>query len=1089
MADRIEFRVLTRCTWVLAFACAVAVAAARSLPADAQPTLARDVARTSLPVADAGPDIAARIFDAITIDGSASHDTVPPTAAGAGLITFHWRIAAAPAGSRAAIDPASPAPSFTPDVPGRYVAELVVSGTDGVSSAPARVSVVAYAQDAAPVADAGRDRIVGVDDVVELDGDGSYDPDGVPLTFAWSFASVPAGSALNDRELVGAAGPAAHFAPDVEGRYVVELRVGNGRLTSVARTTVTAVAGNIAPVASIRATVRGGGIDLDGSASVDPDGGPEPLRYAWSLVARPAASRATTAAIRDAHRAPATFTPDVDGTYVFRLDVFDGEARDAINALVSFERQAPVKDSVAAGQPPPKAAGSMGTGPMRDREERIRIVRLALNVAPQSVTVTAGDAAAFNVKLAGGGNSSTEASLSVQNLPTGATASFAQRSLATGERTTLTIATDRTMPPGSYPIRLSAYPTDGSVAIARPSTIVLRVHALLRDTPPVACGGVNVAGLARVVYVSPAGSDGAGCGATPASACATIQQGINSCSGTGCGVLVRYGRYRTTATINLANGVNVYGGCVFTSTANPNYRTVIDASPAPGTPALAATSIASATTVNGLVVIGKDETANGTASIAMAVSSSSGLTLNRMVLVGGSGGAGATGGSASSPGGSGGRGEDFIPGGSGGLSCASNHTTDDGNGGPGQVSVPGFAQPDGCYPQGRTTTTSGNASGTVIGGVGGSTGGNGVFCTAGAPGAGGPAGSGNAGACGTPAQVSPLSGGTFAGVVWTPSSGDSGSTGAVGSGGGGGGAGGVCSYLTNSDYHIDYYGGPGGGGGGGGCGGNPGNGGQQGGASIPLVVANSTLAFDLTQSVVVPGPGGRGGDAGNGSAGGTGGGGGSGQNYGFTLFWAQQCGGAGTDGGSGGYGGAGSAGAGGHGGPSVGVALVGTSVAPASVAGVYAPLPGGPGNGGTGGAAAPSSGACSGPDGPSAVSGLAAPFFNFNNAPNNFLAPNQQLTVNQSRYSLDGTTQLTMQSNTYLCLYRNGVELFCSNVSDGLSPATAIMQTDGNLCVYDPDHTPLWCSNTNGNPGAYLLVQDAGYIGIYVGATQIWRIP
>src|SRR6476620_4891239 len=113
-ADQIDFRILTRCAYVLAFACAVAVAAARSLPADAQPALARDVARIALPVADAGPDIAARIFDAITIDGSASHDTVPPTAEGAGLITFHWRIAAAPAGSRAVIDPASPAPSFTP---------------------------------------------------------------------------------------------------------------------------------------------------------------------------------------------------------------------------------------------------------------------------------------------------------------------------------------------------------------------------------------------------------------------------------------------------------------------------------------------------------------------------------------------------------------------------------------------------------------------------------------------------------------------------------------------------------------------------------------------------------------------------------------------------------------------------------------------------------------------------------------------------------------------------------------------------------------------------------------------------------------
>jgi hypothetical protein len=51
------------------------------------------------------------------------------------------------------------------------------------------------------------------------------------------------------------------------------------------------------------------------------------------------------------------------------------------------------------------------------------------------------------------------------------------------------------------------------------------------------------------------------------------------------------------------------------------------------------------------------------------------------------------------------------------------------------------------------------------------------------------------------------------------------------------------------------------------------------------------------------------------------------------------------------------------------------------------------------------------------------------------------------------------------------------------------MQTDGNLCAYDAFHTPLWCSNTVGNPGAYLVVQDAGYIALYVGATEIWRTP
>ncbi len=78
---------------------------------------------------------------------------------------------------------------------------------------------------AAPVAQAGADRTVSATLGVGLDGSASSDADGDALTFAWSLASVPAGSgaALDD--------PTAErpsFTPDVAGTYVARLVVSDG---------------------------------------------------------------------------------------------------------------------------------------------------------------------------------------------------------------------------------------------------------------------------------------------------------------------------------------------------------------------------------------------------------------------------------------------------------------------------------------------------------------------------------------------------------------------------------------------------------------------------------------------------------------------------------------------------------------------------------------------------------------------------------------------------------------------------------------------------------------------------------------------
>lgn len=90
------------------------------------------------PVAGAGPDLAANAGEALALSAAASSDPDQDP------LTCAWTITAWPEGSSAALsDPASCAPSFTPDVEGTYTASLVVS--DGqLESAADAVTVTAY---------------------------------------------------------------------------------------------------------------------------------------------------------------------------------------------------------------------------------------------------------------------------------------------------------------------------------------------------------------------------------------------------------------------------------------------------------------------------------------------------------------------------------------------------------------------------------------------------------------------------------------------------------------------------------------------------------------------------------------------------------------------------------------------------------------------------------------------------------------------------------------------------------------------------------------------------------------------------------
>ena len=67
-------------------------------------------------------------------------------------------------------------------------------------------------------------------------------------------------------------------------------------------------------------------VTLDGSASDDPDSGPQALSYLWMFDSIPLQSALSDDSIVNGDQAVAGFTPDADGTYTLRLRVSDGEA-------------------------------------------------------------------------------------------------------------------------------------------------------------------------------------------------------------------------------------------------------------------------------------------------------------------------------------------------------------------------------------------------------------------------------------------------------------------------------------------------------------------------------------------------------------------------------------------------------------------------------------------------------------------------------------------------------------------------------------------------------------------------------------------
>ena len=287
-------------------------------------TVVSSTSSNNRPVADAGVNQAVPLGDTVSLDGSASSDEDGDP------LTYAWTFSRLPTGSGltdADINNASSStPSFTPDLSGAYRLTLEVS--DGTTNESDQVNISVYpasSTNAPPVADAGSNLISSLSDSPILDGTASYDPDGDPLSYDWTFFRVPSNSTLVDSDIVDFDTSTPQFSPDVTGAYILFLVVDDGIDTSFDAVLVRVNNANSAPTADAGAnqTVSTGtSVTLDAGASSDVDG--DPLTFTWTLTS-PSGS---TASLASPSSSTTTFTPDIAGTYEALLVVSDGTETD-----------------------------------------------------------------------------------------------------------------------------------------------------------------------------------------------------------------------------------------------------------------------------------------------------------------------------------------------------------------------------------------------------------------------------------------------------------------------------------------------------------------------------------------------------------------------------------------------------------------------------------------------------------------------------------------------------------------------------------------------------------------------------------------
>jgi RHS repeat-associated protein len=469
------------------------------------------------PIAHAGPDQSVATESLVTLNGSGSSDPDGDP------LTYDWRFVSLPIGSAASLaNPTTVSPTFTADVSGEYVIQVVVS--DGIVQSSADIVVVVAARpNAAPTANAGPDQTVQKGSVVSLDGSGSFDPDGDPLTFLWSFISIPAGSSAT---LTNPTTVSPTFTADRSGDYVIRLVVNDGRIDS-APDSLVVISVNDPPVANAGADQSarvGDPVQLNGTASRDANN--DPLTYAWTIFSAPSGS---IAALVGPTTSMPTLTPDLPGIYLLHLVVNDGEADSTPDEVVLDVRQrSPVISSITPANGPIGTAVTIvgmhfdptpsnnalsfnGTAAIVTSATATQITTtvpqgatsgpitvttpagsassapftvilsedFSMAAAPQTVSVVQGEQVAVKVQLNGQGPVAFEGwvALSTISLPTGVVGSFNPSVGSLAQPSYLSLFVPSTLAVGTYPVTVRGEATIDNQTIVREASFTLQVMA------------------------------------------------------------------------------------------------------------------------------------------------------------------------------------------------------------------------------------------------------------------------------------------------------------------------------------------------------------------------------------------------------------------------------------------------------------------------------------------------------------------------------------------------------------------------------------------------------------------------------------
>ncbi len=168
----------------------------------------------------------------------------------------------------------------------------------------------------APVADAGRNQIALPGHTVRLDGSRSHDRDATIVSYSWTYVrSIPAGlsAPLSDP---GAMRPTVLITN--AGTYIFQLVVTDDAGATSAPAHVRVRTGPVANAGPAQTVKVGHTVQLDGSASFDPEG--LPLTFRWTLSPPPGSQ----ARLSDPTAEKPTLVADVGGAYRAQLVTSNG---------------------------------------------------------------------------------------------------------------------------------------------------------------------------------------------------------------------------------------------------------------------------------------------------------------------------------------------------------------------------------------------------------------------------------------------------------------------------------------------------------------------------------------------------------------------------------------------------------------------------------------------------------------------------------------------------------------------------------------------------------------------------------------------